>query len=116
MRRLPISKRRGCPERFDELASHSLVLYIEALHRVPPLRWMEAYRGEARELLRVDNLEVACQTIAAGGGIAVLPCVIADAVPELRRVFRRARGGQLGLGRLSRERARHVAGPLTPGA
>jgi DNA-binding transcriptional LysR family regulator len=48
---------------------------------------MEAYRGEARELLRVDNLEVACQAIAAGGGIAVLPCVIADAVPELRRVF-----------------------------
>ena len=78
---------RGCPQRFDELAGHSLVLYTEALHRVPPLRWMEAHRGEARELLRVDNLEVACQTIAAGGGIAVLPCVIADAVPGLRRVF-----------------------------
>jgi len=78
---------RGCPESFDALASHSLVLYIEALHRVSPLRWMEAYRGEARELMRVDNLEVACQAIAAGGGIAVLPCVIADAVPELRRVF-----------------------------
>ena len=78
---------RGCPQSFDELGRHSLVLYIEALHHVPPLRWMEAYRGDARELLRVDNLEVASQTIAAGGGIAVLPCVIADTVPGLRRVF-----------------------------
>lgn len=78
---------QGRPATFDELPQHELVLYIEALHRVPPLRWMEAYRGTARELLRVDNLEIACQTISAGGGIAVLPCFIADAVPELRRVF-----------------------------
>ena len=78
---------RGRPESFDDLARHALVLYTEALHRVPPLRWMEAHRGESRELLRVDNLEVACQAIAAGGGIAVLPCVIADSVPGLRRVF-----------------------------
>ena len=77
----------GCPASFDELAQHELVLYTEALQRVPPLRWMEAYRGAARELSRVDNLEIACQTIAAGGGIAVLPCFIADPVPGLRRVF-----------------------------
>ncbi len=78
---------RGWPKRFDELAQHDLVLYVEAMHNVPPLRWMEAYRGTARELSRVDNLEVACQAIAAGGGIAVLPAFIADPVPGLRRVF-----------------------------
>lgn len=78
---------RGRPENFEALSRHELVLYSEALHRVPPLRWMEAYRGEARDLLRVDNLEIASQTSAAGGGIAVLPCVIADPMPELRRVF-----------------------------
>ena len=78
---------RGRPASFCELAQHELVLYTEAMHRVPPLRWMEAYRGAARELSRVDNLEIACQTIAAGGGIAVLPCFIADPVPGLQRVF-----------------------------
>lgn len=78
---------RGRPRSFDDLAQHDLVLYIEAMHRVPPLRWMEAYRCTARALSRVDNLEIACQTIAAGGGIAVLPAFIADPVPELRRVF-----------------------------
>ena len=78
---------RGRPATFDALAQHELVLYAEALHRVPPLKWMETYRGSARELLRVDNLEVACQTISAGGGIAVLPGFMADAVPGLERVF-----------------------------
>jgi DNA-binding transcriptional LysR family regulator len=78
---------RGRPASFHELASHELVLYTEALHHMPPLRWMEAHRGPARELLRVDNLEIACQTIAAGDGIAVLPCFIADPVPGLQRVF-----------------------------
>ena len=78
---------RGCPASFEELAQHELVLYTEALHHVPPLRWMEAWRGTARELSRVDNLEIACQTISAGAGIAVLPCFIADPVPGLQRVF-----------------------------
>lgn len=78
---------RGRPETFEGLAKHELVLYTEAMHRVPPLKWMEAYRGTARELMRVDNLEIACQTISAGGGIAVLPAFIADPVPGLQRVF-----------------------------
>jgi DNA-binding transcriptional LysR family regulator len=78
---------RGRPACFGDLARHELVLYTESMHRVPPLRWMEAYRGTSSQFLRVDNLEVACQTITAGGGIAVLPCFIADPVPGLQRVF-----------------------------
>lgn len=70
-----------------DLAQHEHVLYTEAMHRVPPLRSMEAYRGTARELSRVDNLEIACRTIAAGAGIAVLLCFITDPVPGLGRVF-----------------------------
>jgi DNA-binding transcriptional LysR family regulator len=76
---------RGCPATFDDPAQHELVLYTEAVHRVPPLRWIEAYRGTACELSRVDK--IACQTISAGRGIAVLPCFIAGPAPGLRRVF-----------------------------
>ena len=78
---------RGRPERYEDLARHALVLYSEAMQRVPPLRWMEAYAGAARDVLRVDNLEVACQTAAAGGGIAVLPGFLGDPVAGLQRVF-----------------------------
>jgi DNA-binding transcriptional LysR family regulator len=77
----------GRPASFAGLAQHRLILYVEAMHGVPPLRWMEQHRGPGRQLTRVDNLEIACQTIAADGGIAVLPCFIADAVPNLQRVF-----------------------------
>lgn len=77
----------GRPASFEELSQHWLVLYAEAMHNVAPLRWMEAYRGTAHQLSRVDNLEIACQMIATDGGVAVLPCFMADPVPGLRRVF-----------------------------
>jgi DNA-binding transcriptional LysR family regulator len=80
-------QRRGRPERYEDLARHDLVLYTEALQRVAPLKWMEAYGAAASDVLRVDNLEVASQTIAAGGGIAVLPGFLGDSVIGLQRVF-----------------------------
>lgn len=78
---------RGRPASYEDLGLHELVLYTESMHRVAPLRWLETYRGEAREVSRVDNLEIACQIISAGGGIAVLPCIVGDAMAGLQRVF-----------------------------
>ena len=77
----------GWPAAPDQLCRHTLVLYAESMHHVEPLRWMEAYRGNSRRVSRVDNLEATCQTIAAGAGIAVLPCFIAEAAPGVVRVF-----------------------------
>jgi len=77
----------GRPSTFDELRGHRLVLYVESMHNIEPLRWMETYRDAAARLLRVDNLEIACQTIAAVGGVTVLPGMIGDPMPELERVF-----------------------------
>ena len=78
---------RGLPSSVDALSSHSLVLYVEAMHSVAPLRWMETYRGAPAQLARVDNLEIASQLMASGGGIGVLPCFIGAAMAELVRVF-----------------------------
>lgn len=80
-------KAHGLLTSFDALKEHRLVLYNEAMHHIEPLRWMESYRVTGQQVTRVDNLEIACKTIAADGGIAVLPCFIADAVPGLQRVF-----------------------------
>lgn len=77
----------GHPASFDELSSHKLVLYAESMHSIPALKWMEAYRGDSRHVSRVDNVEIACQSICAGGGITVLPVFIGDPMPELVRVF-----------------------------
>ena len=78
---------RGLPSSPEALASHSLVLYVEAMHSVAPLRWMEAHRGPSTQIARVDNLEISSQLIASGGGIGVLPCFIGEPMGELVRVF-----------------------------
>lgn len=87
---------QGCPASPADLAKHRLVLYVESMHDIAPLRWMEAHRGATRELSRVDNLEIACQTIATDGGIAVLPALIGDGTPHLERVFQDRIGANTG--------------------
>ena len=77
----------GAPSSLDGLASHSLVLYAGPMHSVAPLRWLETYRGAATQIVRVDNLEMASELMASGGGIGVLPCVIGEGRAELGRVF-----------------------------
>ena len=76
---------RGIPASIGELGAHHLVLYDESLHRIEPLRWMEAHRGE--DFLRVDNLEVASQLIAMGSGIGLLPAFSEVTATGLLRVF-----------------------------
>lgn len=77
----------GVPKSIDDLPNHHLVLYVEAMHRVPGPRWIEDHRGAASALTRVDNTEAAAHVIASGVGIGVIPCVVADARPDLVRVF-----------------------------
>lgn len=86
----------GRPEAPAGLARHRLVLYVESMHNIAPLRWMEQHRSDTQHVSRVDNLEIACQTISADGGIAVLPHFIADAVPTLQRVFHECVGVNTG--------------------
>ncbi len=78
---------RGLPKTKAELPAHALVLYAPTMHNVQGLRWMDDHRGEATLLTRVDNLEIAADVIASGGGLGVLPCMIASKRSELARVF-----------------------------
>src|SRR5204862_161022 len=45
----------------------------------------EAHRGA--DFLRVDNIELACQLVATGTGIGLLPAIFEETVPGLLRVF-----------------------------
>lgn len=101
---------RGLPSSVDALSNHSLVLYVEAMHSVAPLRWMEAYRGGPTQIARVDNLEIASQLMASGGGIGVLPCFIGEAMAELVRVFPEPIAFQHGLARVPPSGARFSVG------
>jgi len=78
---------RGLPATVDELARHALVLYPVTMHSVPGMKWMDDHKGNATELVRVDNIELAAQVMLAGNGIGVVPSFIAGKHAELVRVF-----------------------------
>lgn len=78
---------RGLPTTVAELPSHALVLYKPTMHSVGGLRWMDDHKGDANEVIRVDNIELAVQVVASGEGLGVLPIFIGGAQPELVPVF-----------------------------
>lgn len=78
---------RGLPATNAELQQHRLVLYVEAMHRIAPLRWLEGHRGPATAIVRVDSLEVLANVVASDGGIGALPCFVGDAHPGFVRVL-----------------------------
>ena len=78
---------QGRPASVEELRCHRLVLYVESMHNVPPLRWMEAYRDASTRITRVDNLDIVAGVLLTGSGIGLLPSFIAERDPGLVRVF-----------------------------
>jgi DNA-binding transcriptional LysR family regulator len=78
---------RGLPSTIAELPSHSLVLYPATMHSVGGLKWMDDHKGNATDVVRVDNIELAVQVVSSGAGIGVLPAFIACSRPELIPVF-----------------------------
>jgi len=48
--------------------------------------WMLEHVPQARIALRVESMWAACEAVAAGLGVALLPCVVGDARPEWTRL------------------------------
>jgi len=48
--------------------------------------WMLEHVPKARVALRVETMWAACEAVAAGLGVALLPCVVGDARPEWTRL------------------------------
>jgi DNA-binding transcriptional LysR family regulator len=80
-------KARGLPRTIEELPAHLLVLYPATMHTVGGFKWMDDHKGDAAEVVRVDNIEAAMRVISSGGGIGVLPGFITADHAEMVRVF-----------------------------
>lgn len=61
------------------------VAYGEDLAHVPEMRWLEGHIGVGRIRLRDSGLRTLCGAIASGIGRGILPCLLGDTHPELRR-------------------------------
>lgn len=78
---------RGLPATIEDLPKHALVLYPASMHSVSAMKWMDDHKGNAAEIVRADNVELAAQVIGSGGGIGVLPGFVAANRAELVRLF-----------------------------
>lgn len=78
--------RRFAPSNPNDLSGHDLIAYDPSLAAVPAARWIEERAANATIVLRsremTDMLAAAC----GGAGLAVLPCMLGDAEPALRRL------------------------------
>lgn len=81
------------PSAARDLTRHALVGYVEDQIYAPELRYLEEIDPALRPRLSSSSLRAQRQMVAAGGGIGVLPCFMAEGLvrvlPEAVRLTRR---------------------------
>jgi DNA-binding transcriptional LysR family regulator len=73
-------------EHATDLAAYPWIGLAGGMADSPFAQWIEANVPAARIAMRLETLLVAYHAVRAGLGIALLPCVMGDADPDLRRV------------------------------
>jgi DNA-binding transcriptional LysR family regulator len=68
------------------LSDHEVVCFDESLKNVPGALWLAEHARGASVVFRGNGPRALCEAVAAGLGIAVLPCFLAAGNPLLRRL------------------------------
>jgi len=80
-------ERAGRPAAPADLADHALVGWDAGSPTLKAADWLRALAPEAAVVYRANSTLNQMMACAAGLGLAVLPCFLGDAEPELERVF-----------------------------
>lgn len=80
--------RRPAPVDLDDLAGHDVIGYDTSLAAVPAARWIEERAARATIAIRSREMTEMLAAASSGVGLAVLPCMLGDAEPGLRRLTR----------------------------
>jgi DNA-binding transcriptional LysR family regulator len=67
----------------DQLADHSMIWYVESLIGLPELRFFTEIVGQPQFGFRSNSIFAQHRAVAAGAGIGLLPCYLADSDPSL---------------------------------
>jgi DNA-binding transcriptional LysR family regulator len=67
------------------LARATFVTFDEAVGKLPHEAWLAEHAEDARIVLRSNRQETLTEAVRLGLGLGILPCLVADAVPELVR-------------------------------
>lgn len=71
-------ERIGAPKRVEELSGHAMVGYVDDLLYAPELRYLEEISPGLTPHLASSSIQAQRSIVAAGGGIGVLPCFLAE--------------------------------------
>lgn len=72
----------------DDLSGHAFIAYINDLQPYPELQMLEDRIPNPKVIFRCTNVTGQARAAASGMGLALLPCFIANRVPELVPLFK----------------------------
>lgn len=75
--------RRGWPDTIDDLPRFDMVGYVDDLIYAPELHYLDEIRPNLRPRLASSSIRAQRDMIAAGGGIGVLPCFLAEGLTRV---------------------------------
>jgi len=78
--------RHAAPADPCQLAGHEVLAYDRKLAGVPGAQWIEEYGRDATIVLRSGELTDTLAAARSGLGLAVLPCMLAETDPTLKRL------------------------------
>lgn len=69
----------------SNMSGHSVVAFGAELSTLPAAQWLEERIGQATVVLRTNDIGAMLEAAASGAGLAILPCMLADADARLVR-------------------------------
>jgi DNA-binding transcriptional LysR family regulator len=78
--------RHGAPTSVEDLSGHEVIGYDTSLAAIPAARWVEEHAAQATIVMRSREMTDMLAAAVSGVGLAVLPCMLGDAEPKLRRL------------------------------
>jgi DNA-binding transcriptional LysR family regulator len=78
--------RKPAPAGVDDLAGHDLIAFDTSLAHMPAAKWIEQRADTANVILRSREMTDMVAAAVSGVGIALVPCMLGDAEPELVRL------------------------------
>lgn len=79
--------RHPAPRSRADAARHAFIALDETLAGTPPMRWQAALARDARVVFRTNSMLSLVEAVAAGHGLATLPCILAERRDELVRLL-----------------------------
>jgi DNA-binding transcriptional LysR family regulator len=80
-------ERVGSPTMPDDLSSHRLIGFDGAIENITPARWLRSVASDCEIACRSNSVLGLLLAVQSGFGLALLPCQIGDAEPDLVRVI-----------------------------